>query len=300
MRSILLASLLFIIVVSVVAQPAVKPADQPVAPAAANFAAEQAKLAAQIADLEARLADARATMKAMNADVNANIPFPKQTNLARIMPNYGYTNAGNGILKATDQGLFIIGSGVVAKYDVKTLNPLGSLRLLDPPVRPNMKYNGTMPMATTNVMPAPQPGAVVDNMPAFDWMKYSKDNLRFSAVPVVIVDGKDLIIIMADKFFRVGMEKVNLIATTEMVVKKDANGATTEVNTGGEVPTVQLVDNILYVMRGGNLWSLNAADGKELGQTKIPVDLNGNIKFGGGIGGIGGPKMMNMDAVAAM
>jgi len=291
MRSIFLASLLFIIAVSVLAQPAVKPADQPVAPAAANIAADQAKLAAQIAELEAKLAEARAKMKAINADVNANIPITKPNKLARIMPNYGYTNGGNCILKATDQGLFVIGSGIVAKYDVKTLNPLGSLRLLNPPVRPNIAYNGIMPMATTNVMLDPKPGAAMDAAPAFDWVKYSKDNLRFTAVPVVIVDDKDLIIIISDKFFRVGTEKVNLIATSELTVKKDANVVTTTVNTGGEVPTVQLVNNILYVMRGGNLWSLNAADGKELGQTKIPNDLNGNIA-----GGIGAPFATNIDA----
>ncbi|MEI7833119.1 MAG: hypothetical protein WCJ56_07985 [bacterium] len=295
MRSIFLASLLFVATISVLAQPAVQPADQPVAPAAAaNVAADQAKiraeLANQIAEMEAKLADAKAKMKAIEAEMNANIPN-RPDKLARIMPPYAYSNAGNCILKATDQGLFVIGSGAVVKYDAKTLKPLGSLRLLNAPTLSNKKYIDRTPVATTNAMTAVQPGVVPAPTAPNNWAKYAKDNLRFSAVPVVIVDNKDLIIIICDKFFRVGIEKVNLIAAADMKVMKDANGVTTEVNNGGEVPTVQLVDNILYVMRGGNLWSLNAADGKELGQTKIPTDPNGNIA-----GGFGAPFATNIDA----
>jgi len=300
MRSILLTSLLLITAISVLAQPAVRNADPPAVPAAvANVAADQAKiraeLAAQIADLEAKLADAKAKMNAMNADARTKM----KANQAKLMPYLPYTNPENTILKATDQGLFIIGSGVIAKYDIKTLAPLGNLRLVDIPAQTNMKYRKNVPMgiATTNVMPAIQP---VDApvAPAIDWTKNARDNQLIMAKPVVIEDGKDLIIILNDKFFRVGMEKVNLISAADMTTK---DGVVPNNNTGGEVPTVQLVDNTLYVMRGGNLWSLNAADGKELGQAKIPAALNNvNIKYLNGIGGNGGPIMMDMNAAGAM
>ncbi len=293
MRPILLASLLLIATISLLAQPAVvKPADKAVAPAAvADVAADGAKaraeLAAQIADLEVKLADARAKMNVIDAEAKGKVV---PINQAKIMPSLPYTNPENTILKATDHGLFIIGSGVIAKYDIKTLAPLGNLRLVDIPVPNYMMYRKKDPAG----MAADKP---------VDWVKNNRDNQLIMAKPVVIEDGKDLIIILNDKFLRVGMDKVNLIASADMTVKKDAAGVTTTAaatgNNGGEVPTVQLVDNTLYVMSGGNLWSLNAADGKELGQSKIPIDPNNKInKYLGG--GIGGPIMMNFDALGAM
>ena len=192
-----------------------------------------------------------------------------------LMPTFLDANSDNGAMLITEFGIFIVKNGMLAKYDAKTLISSGTVKLLDIPFSPQMANYMLPPKKgpVVDVANAPAPNVampVIPEAPVFDWGKYSKDNQRFTAKPVIIADKADLIIIIYDKFTRIGMGKLDILAATDIIAQKNADGTAAEVNFFGE-PTIKLVDHILYINRGV-IMSVSPADGKVLGQVKLPAE----------------------------
>ncbi len=197
-----------------------------------------------------------------------------------LMPTFLDANSDNKAMIVTKFGAFIITDGLLVKFDAKTLKPLGTFRLLAAPTPQDMgNYMLPLKGPKGEVANAPVPGVAMPAAPAaqvFDWDKYSKDNQRFTTKPVMIVDDADLIIIIYDQFTRIGMDKLDILAATDIIANKNADGTAAEVNFFGEVPGIKLCDNILYINRGGIIMSVSPANGKVLGQVKFPTELMTN------------------------
>jgi len=171
----------------------------------------------------------------------------------------------------TPKGLFTLRSGVLAKYDLATLQPVKTLALF-----------GAAPE-----LPA-------GNAQRADRDKYYAEIAKRNA-PAIMLTTKDggLIIVIGDGFARINQDTLKVDASSSLVDPKAPPVDPNAPRAIEPVPGYLLVDTTLYLMRGKEMLAVNTTDGKvstrsALPKELLPLPMPSFQRGGGGPGGGGG------------
>lgn len=157
-------------------------------------------------------------------------------------------------MEATDDGLFILQNGLLAKFDVKNLKLLGGLRLLEP------------------IPAAPQ-----TNDPA-ERIRYFQEVARHLAPATMIVHKRNLIIVQGNDFLRIDTQKLTIDLRTNLVAPADvAKGATqlSDLFQPQRPPAYQVSEEILYLLRADEIVAIDLTTGKVVSRGALPGEMLG-------------------------
>jgi hypothetical protein len=177
---------------------------------------------------------------------------------------------GTTTMVKTDKGLFVLRAGVLAEFDLTTLQKVQEMQLFGPaPERPT---DMTDQVAMT---------------------KYVTDMARRAAPGVLLVKGDSLLLVIGDNFAKISQRTLKVEASASLA----APSAETDAAAGPQIegaPGTLLVDNTLYLMRSKEILAISVTDGKILTRSILPKELQpaqgggmGGRAFGGGGGGRG-------------
>lgn len=166
------------------------------------------------------------------------------------------------------EGVFVLRGGVLAKFTADTLQPAGMLQLFDPlPARPAMPEN-----------PTPQDQAALR-----DWMAA---NLARNAPAATLAQDGRLHLVIGSSYFRVKA------ATMEV----DAKGGL-EAQDGRRIrmqvsaPVLKLENNVLYVILGQELLTVEPDTGKVAARIALPLEMfPAQGALGGALGNVRGDR----------
>ena len=178
----------------------------------------------------------------------------------------------NTLLVNTDEGLFVMRSGVIAKFDVETLQ-----------VKHEYPLFGAMP----------QPPA--DRTDRAAMTAYNTDIQRRNAPAVMLAVKESLLVLIGDNFARINQKTFEIEATGTLAAA-DAPAAPGGVMAflGEPAPTTLLEDDILYIVRQREMISLDITNGTVLARMALPADMlprqqgvgrGGGARGGGAAGG---------------
>ena len=186
---------------------------------------------------------------------------------------YAQGMGSNTQVANTDEGLFVMRAGVVAKFDVETLQVKGEYPLF-----------GAAPQ-----MPA-------DRTDQAAMRAYRTEMQRRNAPGVLLTTKESLLILIGDGFARINQKTFEIEAKGSIaaVVDPAAPAPAPNMFAGMEpAPTCLLDGNILYIIRSREVISLDITDGKVLLRTPVPADMMPQQRMnqpggGGAPGGAGG------------
>jgi len=183
-------------------------------------------------------------------------------------------------LMVLPEGVFVLHSGVLAKFNAETLEPGGVLELFGPlPARPVMPQNPTQQ----------------DRAALRDWMQ--QNAVRLAPSGTLEKDDR-LYIVIGNKYFRINAK------TLVPEVKADLGGAgnNPRMPVLGGAPQLKLEGGVLFVVLGQELLTVEPDTGKVTKRVLLPKELfpavqgpagrgaagNGRGNRGGGAGGRNG------------
>lgn len=174
------------------------------------------------------------------------------------------------VMTITANGLFVLRAGVVAKFDLATMKPQGTLELFGP-------------LGVQPVLPATPTDQ--DRQAQFAWLR---DYFTRMAPATVLAKDDVLLIVQDNSFFRVNQKTMQMDAIQTELVKPVNGNAMRGAMMNMTKATVQLLDKTLYILTGTNLISLNAEDGTILNRSELPKELTPAMPNFAGMGGMGG------------
>ena len=191
---------------------------------------------------------------------------------AQGMP--GDASGGDSTIVNTPKGLFVLRSGVLAKFDAATLKQ----------TQPLLQLFG------------PAPAAPKDNNDRDAQQKYNADIMRRMAPAIMLVKDNSLLLVIGDGFARINQDtlKTEAMADIKPMAVADAGQGRGGVRMNEGMPSYLLLGNTLYLARNKELLAISIIDGKvtrtELPKELQPLQLNFRNMFGGGNGGGGGNR----------
>lgn len=181
-------------------------------------------------------------------------------------------NQGSTIMLHTSKGLFVLRSGVLAKFNTSTLKVDKELSLF-----------GAAP-----TMPA-------DRTDRTAMQAYMTDMQRRNAPGILLVKDNSLILLVGDGFARINQDTLTVEAAATIAPEATADTTTTAPGGGAAfrmptaAPSYLLSENTLFLMRGTEILSINVTDGKTLSRAALPKELQPTaMNFGGRNNGAGG------------
>lgn len=183
-------------------------------------------------------------------------------------PGGGRSSGGSDTLMVnTPKGLFVLRGGALARFDMITLKQLGVLELL-------------------GAMPAP-PADQNDRNAMMVW--YGEFNKR-RAPAVIIPKDNSLLIILGEDFVRISQDTLAVEAQASLAAPKKEGDAPQQGFRMPQTPGTLLVGDLLYVINGTEIISINTLNGKiiqrkDVPKEMLPVQMPNNTRGGGNNGG---------------
>lgn len=153
----------------------------------------------------------------------------------------------DAVMLGTEQGLFVLKSGTLAKLDPATLMP----------AMPPFELFGAMPA---------QPAGGDQEA----WQAYMKAMLQRTAPALLIPHGKDLLVVIGENFARIDQETFGLAVGVSFA----REGAEQPMVFRPEpVPQYVVLGDVLYLLRDTETIAINIEDGKLLARTPLPPSM---------------------------
>lgn len=176
---------------------------------------------------------------------------------------------GNTVMVNTPKGLFTLRNGVLARYNATSLKLEQELQLF-----------------------GPAPTAPADFTDRAAVQKYFTDMQQRMAPAIMFARENSLILVVGDGFARINQETLKPEATTKLAAATAPDPNAQGNRTTEPTPGYLAVENILFLMRGKEIMSINMQDGKIVARASLPQELQTLQfnRFGGGgrTGGGGG------------
>ena len=167
------------------------------------------------------------------------------------MPREG--SVGSTQMVYSSHGLFVLRTGVLAKYDPQTLQEVQVFELF-----------------------GPAPESPEDSTDRAGQQAYFAEMPRRMAPALMLTHEDSLLIIVGNGFARIDQETLKVEATADLTMPEEGEGPEfgRVLRRAEPVPTYLLVGDTIYLTRSQEILALGVTEGEILGRTPLPEEMH--------------------------
>ena len=181
-------------------------------------------------------------------------------------------SAGGTQMLYSPHGLFVLRTGVLAKYDLQTLQEVRVFELF-----------------------GPTPELPEDSTDRAGMQAYFAEMQRHMAPALMLPYEDSLLIIVGNGFARIDQETLKVEATADLTMPEEGEGTESgrDLSWAQPAPTYLLVGETIYLTRSKEILALGVTEGEILGRAPLPekmqsAPMSGFRGMRGGLPGSGG------------
>ncbi len=184
------------------------------------------------------------------------------------MPREG--SVGSTQMVYSSHGLLVLRTGVLAKYNPQTLQEVQVFELF-----------------------GPAPESPEDSTDRAGQQAYFAEMQRRMAPALMLTHEDSLLIIVGNGFARIDQETLKVEATADLTMPEEGEGTESgrDLSWAQPAPTYLLVGQTIYLTRSNEVLALDVTEGKILGRTPLPEEMqsapmSGFMGMRGGLRGV--------------